>query len=182
MTMHDTVAVTKYCVSIYDKDNDGCISEDEFKGMLDILISFYRRLKGTSLQEFLLEADTNKDGKVDIQECAMWFAARAKLLQLILVMSLQFRNFVYYCFQCPINYGNVKQQSLRVATFNYCQKNDKHFGGYDVGLPDSNNTFTDLFLLSNHRRFFAVCKFMEDCCAGLFPVTSFYEITSFVRK
>jgi len=39
---------------------------------LKILVANDQKLKGTSFEDFLQEADANKDGKVSIEECATW--------------------------------------------------------------------------------------------------------------
>jgi len=60
-----------------DKDKDGLISAEDFENILKILIVSDPRLTGKSYADFVEEADTNKDGAVDIEECVAWILEHA---------------------------------------------------------------------------------------------------------
>jgi len=60
-----------------DKDKDGLISADEFEQILKVLVVSDPRLTGKSYADFVAEADTNKDGAVDIEECVAWILEHA---------------------------------------------------------------------------------------------------------
>ena len=72
-TIHST---TKFFANTYaaklDKDGDGFISADEFKPILELFATHDPATAGISYEEFISQSDTNKDGKVSIEECARW--------------------------------------------------------------------------------------------------------------
>jgi Ca2+-binding EF-hand superfamily protein len=55
-----------------DKDKDGFISDEEFRYMLEILEVHDPTVSAGTYEEFLVQADTNKDGKVSIKELKAW--------------------------------------------------------------------------------------------------------------
>ena len=56
----------------FDKDGDGFICADEFKPILELFSTHDPTIAGISYDEFINQSDTNKDGKVSIEECARW--------------------------------------------------------------------------------------------------------------
>jgi len=59
-------------VAVFDTSGDGFISVDEFGKVWPLLSANNPRLKEISFEEFVMQADTNGDGKVSIEECAVW--------------------------------------------------------------------------------------------------------------
>jgi len=70
--LHDIGETTKNCAAVFDKDGNGFISEDEYKEVVKVIQAHDPRLKELSFEQFVMEADTNKDGKVDVEELANW--------------------------------------------------------------------------------------------------------------
>ena len=72
-SIHST---TKYFSTLYaarlDKDGDGFINAEEFKPILELFAIHDPTIAGISYEEFIKQADTNKDGKVSIEECTRW--------------------------------------------------------------------------------------------------------------
>jgi len=70
--IHDSVALMRDRVTACDLDGDGCVDPKEFKLLLKYLMIHDPNVKSTSFETFLEEADTNKDGRVSIEECTEW--------------------------------------------------------------------------------------------------------------
>ena len=72
-TIHST---TKFFVNTYaaklDKDGDGFIRADEFKPILEHLVTHDPTITGISYENFIGQSDTYHDGRVSIEECARW--------------------------------------------------------------------------------------------------------------
>ena len=58
----------------FDLDKDGYISAEEYEGILKCLRVMYPSapFANKTYEDFVLEADVNKDGKVNIDECTAW--------------------------------------------------------------------------------------------------------------
>lgn len=71
-TEHDPRLLMNEYLLTFDRDNDGYVSKDEFEfGMEDIKVHD-PRVKHISYENFLKEADTNKDGRISVSECKEW--------------------------------------------------------------------------------------------------------------
>jgi len=72
--LHQTDTALKAFAENCDKDGDGFITEDEFADLLALIKSHDPELEkiGISFEDFVKEADKNKDGKVSIEECTQW--------------------------------------------------------------------------------------------------------------
>jgi len=55
-----------------DMDKNGFISADEFKVLMKFLRIHDPKLKQRDYEDFLREGSTDKDGRVNIDECAKW--------------------------------------------------------------------------------------------------------------
>jgi len=84
-SVHTTSKFTKLYVEIIDKNKNGYIGAEEFDHLMTLLPHHDQKLIGKtsddffaegskSYEEFVTEADTNKDGIVDTEECAGWIA------------------------------------------------------------------------------------------------------------
>ena len=71
-SFHDTSGIARNRAAVFDKNGDGFISDDEFEEVMQLLLSHDPRLKRTSFEDFVASADTNKDGKVSVDELAVW--------------------------------------------------------------------------------------------------------------
>jgi len=60
--------MTKHSAAVFDKDGNGFISEDEYEEVVKVIKAHDPIFKELSFEEFVKEADTNKDGKVDVEE------------------------------------------------------------------------------------------------------------------
>lgn len=77
-TLHDPSLAAMFHAKKFDKNGDGFIQENEFLSLLELMITHEPKLTGKVFTDFVIEADTNKDGKVSIQECADWIAKYMK--------------------------------------------------------------------------------------------------------
>ncbi|XP_037040361.1 calmodulin-like [Bradysia coprophila] len=69
---HDSRLLMHEYLKTFDRNNDGYISKDEFEmGIGDIKVHD-PRFKHVSYEDFLKQADTNKDGRVSVSECRDW--------------------------------------------------------------------------------------------------------------
>jgi len=65
--------------AVYDTDRNGIITADEFEELLKIAVIHEPKLQNTTFEDFLTEADTNKDGQVSIEECGAWLEKHANI-------------------------------------------------------------------------------------------------------
>lgn len=70
--LHDSLQLMREAVKECDKDGNGYISKDEFGLLLSYLVIHDPNVKSTPFDQFVKEADTNKDGLVSIDECVAW--------------------------------------------------------------------------------------------------------------
>jgi len=70
--VHKTHLIAREFVRDMDKDKNGFISANEFACILQCLGSHDPKLKDKTFEDFVKEADTNRDGVVDIEECVKW--------------------------------------------------------------------------------------------------------------
>lgn len=73
----DTKALMKIHVTTLDRDKDGFIDESEFKCIVAMLLIHDPSFPTVNYKTFVEEADTNKDGKVSIDEAVEWFSKNA---------------------------------------------------------------------------------------------------------
>jgi len=59
-------------MQVFDRDGSGLISVDEFKEFLIYLQAHDPKLKETTFDEFVAEADINEEEKVTIEKCCIW--------------------------------------------------------------------------------------------------------------
>ncbi|OXA49814.1 Calmodulin-like protein 5 [Folsomia candida] len=76
--VNDTIEILKVFVKAMDKDKDGFIDESEFKAIFPFLLTHDPSFPRVEFANFVTEADTNKDGKVSIDEAVEWFCKNAK--------------------------------------------------------------------------------------------------------
>jgi len=71
---HNNEDAVTFMINSADKDKNGFISEDEFGDILKILEHYNTRLTGlnSTFHNFIVEADTDKDGRVSLEECKVW--------------------------------------------------------------------------------------------------------------
>jgi len=67
-----TAMVRSFIMTVVDRDGNGYISAEEFVEMMKVIDNYDPRLVGKTYDLFVMEADTNKDGQVDIDECVAW--------------------------------------------------------------------------------------------------------------
>lgn len=70
--LHDPSQMAVFHAKKFDKNNDGFIQENEFKDLLEMLGAHNPKVTKKTFADFVVEADTNKDGKVSIEECGNW--------------------------------------------------------------------------------------------------------------
>jgi len=73
-TVHTTSRVSKLLSEIIDKNKNGYIDVAEFDYLMTLLSNHDSKLAGKKYEDFVAEADTNKDGRVNTTECAAWIA------------------------------------------------------------------------------------------------------------
>ena len=69
---HSTSQTFKEMALTFDKNKNGLIDADEFKEVLELLSVYVPATTTLTFDQFIEEADANRDGKVSIQECADW--------------------------------------------------------------------------------------------------------------
>ncbi|OXA49891.1 uncharacterized protein LOC110854576 isoform X2 [Folsomia candida] len=76
--INDTKELVRVHVAAIDKDNDGLIDESEFKAIFPFLLKHDPSYPRIEFDDFVKEADANKDGKVSVNEAVEWFCKHAK--------------------------------------------------------------------------------------------------------
>lgn len=71
---NDAAQCMKACITGCDKNKDGFIDEEEFKVVVGMILTHDPDFPKVDFTRFAEEADTNKDGKVSIEEAVEWFA------------------------------------------------------------------------------------------------------------
>ncbi|OXA48266.1 Calmodulin-like protein 4 [Folsomia candida] len=76
----DAEELLKIHINALDQDKDGFIDESEFKTILITLRAHMGQgdYANVDYAQFVKEADTNKDGKISIDEAVEWFVKRGK--------------------------------------------------------------------------------------------------------
>ncbi|KAJ6646341.1 hypothetical protein Bhyg_01552 [Pseudolycoriella hygida] len=69
---HNSCLLMNEYLLLFDRNNDGFISEEEFRFGMETLRVHDPRVKDISYEDFLKQADTNKDGKISVAECREW--------------------------------------------------------------------------------------------------------------
>ncbi|OXA49820.1 troponin C, skeletal muscle [Folsomia candida] len=77
-SIDDPKVLLKIHVTALDKDKDGFIDESEFKTIVKALLVHDPSVPKVDFTKFVTEADTNKDGKVSIDEAVEWFCKSSK--------------------------------------------------------------------------------------------------------
>jgi len=77
--LHNLRQVAIDRAAAFDTDGDGIISLTEFEEIMKIAIIHAPKLQGLTYGDFVTEADTNKDGKVSIEELAGWMETHVNL-------------------------------------------------------------------------------------------------------
>lgn len=73
VALDDNAKLMRILITALDKDKNGFISESEFKATVTVLLSHNPAFPKVDYETFLHEADTNKDGKISIDEAVTWF-------------------------------------------------------------------------------------------------------------
>lgn len=79
LASHDSRQLMNEYLLNFDKNNDGYVSKEEFEFGMRTLRYHDPRTKDISYENFLKEADTNKDGKISVAECKEWLDKNVKL-------------------------------------------------------------------------------------------------------
>lgn len=79
-SLHNRMEVYHQYASRFDTDKDGLIDAEEFKHVWAFFSAHDPTVAGLTYEEFMKEADTNRDGHISIQECAEWIEKRAPSL------------------------------------------------------------------------------------------------------
>ncbi|OXA36969.1 uncharacterized protein LOC110862756 isoform X2 [Folsomia candida] len=77
-SIDDNVELMRIHVTAGDRDKNGFIDEAEFKNIVPVLLAHNPDFPRVDYEDFVKQADTNKDGKVSIDEAVEWFAGRGK--------------------------------------------------------------------------------------------------------
>jgi len=70
--IYKTYLGAQVMVDIIDKNKSGFISEQEFTDLLHVAQTHDTKLAGKTFEDFVAEADSDKDGRVSIGECVKW--------------------------------------------------------------------------------------------------------------
>jgi len=54
------------------------ITKEELGALLEVVCKHDPKLAGTTVEQFVKEADTDPDGKVSIEECARWIQKKCE--------------------------------------------------------------------------------------------------------
>jgi len=73
--IHSSSEVARFRAEQYDLDGNGYISAEEFVELMEFMTIHDPSLPKTNFEQFVKQADTDKDGKVSIDECAKWIEA-----------------------------------------------------------------------------------------------------------
>lgn len=76
---HDPrLLMNEYLIN-FDRNNDGYVSKEEFEFGMETIRVHDPRVKNISYENFLKEADANKDGKISVSECKDWLSKNLKV-------------------------------------------------------------------------------------------------------
>ncbi|KAG4075486.1 hypothetical protein HA402_003311 [Bradysia odoriphaga] len=69
---HDPrLLMNEYLIN-FDRDNDGYVSKEEFEFGMQTIRFHDPKVRNISYENFVKEADANKDGKISVSECKDW--------------------------------------------------------------------------------------------------------------
>jgi len=74
--IYDTREFARQLVLEVDRNKDGFISEADFKYLTIYLAQHDSTYQGGTFETFVIEAGTNKDGRVSVEECIAWLLQR----------------------------------------------------------------------------------------------------------
>ncbi|XP_021963582.1 uncharacterized protein LOC110859018 [Folsomia candida] len=77
-SLEDNAELMRVLVSWADVDGNGFIDEKEFNSLVKCLLAHNPQFPIIAYDNFLAEADTNKDGKISITEAVDWFSKQVK--------------------------------------------------------------------------------------------------------
>ncbi|OXA48387.1 uncharacterized protein LOC110855326 [Folsomia candida] len=73
----DDVELMRIFITAIDKDKNGFIDADEFKTVVLVLLIHNPNFPKVDYDKFVVEADTDHDGRISIDEAVVWFAKQA---------------------------------------------------------------------------------------------------------
>jgi Ca2+-binding EF-hand superfamily protein len=76
-TTHRTSVLSYVNALRADKDKNGIITMEEFVDILKLMAVHDPKLGGKTYEDFVREADTHKNGKVSLDECAAWIEGQS---------------------------------------------------------------------------------------------------------
>ncbi|OXA41465.1 Parvalbumin beta [Folsomia candida] len=75
----DDVEMMRILIHAMDRDKNGFVDSDEFHTITNTLFAHNPSFRKTDYGKFVVEADTNQDGKVSIEETVVWFSITKRL-------------------------------------------------------------------------------------------------------
>ncbi|XP_035715913.1 uncharacterized protein LOC118439013 [Folsomia candida] len=70
----DDVEMMRILIHAMDRDKNGFVDSEELHTIANALFAHNPSFRKTDYGKFVVEADTNQDGKVSIEEAVVWFA------------------------------------------------------------------------------------------------------------
>ncbi|OXA37609.1 Parvalbumin alpha [Folsomia candida] len=74
----DDVELLRIFVHALDRNKDGFVDNEEFATIVEVLLIHNKDFPRVDYKTFAVEADTNKDGKISIDEAIAWFAKKGR--------------------------------------------------------------------------------------------------------